>query len=584
MASNSFPLRRVALPLVAGFLLLVFVRAYHELLMRYHGRIFGWLQSHPAWLYTLLAVAVVTSAVAAWFVQRTAWGRLALPVAMLVGAITTSIYLSIHGMAVGFVVGLGFVAHLRYPIVRELARVAAIVTIPLVLTIFAGAVVRSIYYGGSPAAQPLAIGASVLVAMVSAALVYFSARLQNPLRTSGTHSDRDVTAEPVRVRSRSAAVALTVAFLGLGFLPGILLGWQLDVYRRVWLLNQAGYTLHGVSGNLVGGVYGVFLNEHATDRELYLLRGLPTIQDITIHSAALTDDGCVHLAAMHNLVALDLRDVAIHDEGLAHIAGLPNLRWLFVRRTKVTRQSFRLLSQIPSLTTVAMEGILPEGPRLGSLRLPTTLVEVEFTRCGLTDDDLAPLAELDMTRRLLLGDNLIRGPGLVHVAQNTGLGSLYLGGNPLEDRYLSHVSPLTLNGLDLNGVRLSEAGIAAIEQQSILQYLAVRRSGITDEQLQRIATNTRLQDAELDGTHLTPQSLSGWRQRDVRIFVEQQTLEASDIQRLGEFNLDVALIDCELKPDAMDVMNRYANLFELTNCRIGERVVSGFLPDLVPMP
>jgi hypothetical protein len=236
----------------------------------------------------------------------------------------------------------------------------------------------------------------------------------------------------------------------------------------------------------------------------------------------------------------------------------------------VTRESFQILATVPQLANIVIEDLMPGGPSLGETRLPATLQEVHLTRCGLTDDDLASIGTLNLVRRLTLRENHIRGPGLVHVARNSGLGTVYLGGNPIDDRYLACFSTMSLNGLDLSGIRLTETGVDAIASQSMLEYLAARASGITDQQLQRIVASTKLRDAELDATNLSPEALKGWRPRDVGLYLEDARVEASDIERLAQFGLDVYLLRCELSADAMAELDEHRQLFDLTDCRVGE--------------
>jgi hypothetical protein len=570
MESDSLQPRRIALALIGGLLALVLARLYFELLTRYQSQLIGWFHKHPIRLLLLFALAIVTSSVAAWLVQRTSAARLAWPIATLVGAITTAIYFSGLGIAVGFVVGLAFAAHHRFVFVRQLRRLVWPLAVLLAIAMAIGCLGRSAYYREWSAARPISVAIYALGSVLALMFVF-----GRGLEPRGADTDQ---AEPIRTWPKLCSIALKLALVIACLVPGIWLGWQLDVYRRIWILNRVGNVYQGVAGNLVGGAYGVFLGEAASDGHLRLLRGLPQIREISIHSAAITDDGCRHLMAMRELKLLDVWNVPIHDAGLRHIAGLPNLMWLFVQQTEVTRESFRVLTTLPSLTNIVMVDVMPEGPSLGDLQLPVTLQEVHLSACGLTDDDLAPLAKLKLIRRLTLRDNQIRGPGLIHVAQCTSLGSLYLGGNPIDDQHLSFLSPLTLNGLDLNGIQLTEAGIAAIEQQNVLEFLSVRESDITDQQLQRIVTATKLQDAELDATNLTPHSMNGWRPRDVKLYLEQQTLKASDIARLAKFSLDANLMECELTPDAVAELKLHPQMFILTNCRVGKRVVSGLYP------
>ena len=105
-----------------------------------------------------------------------------------------------------------------------------------------------------------------------------------------------------------------------------------------------------------------------------------------------------------------------------------------------------------------------------------------------------------------------------------------------------------------------------------MQDLSLRESGITDAQLRRLISLPYLQDAQLDGSHLSPRSLIGWRQREVTIWVEHETLAAEDITRLGEIGPEVVMVDCELTPSAVAELANYARVFDAVDCRTQSRL------------
>jgi hypothetical protein len=573
MESNSVQPRRIALLLAGGLLALAVVRGYFELVMRHRSGLLRWFEMHPILPLLLIALSIVTSLAAAWLANRGSARRLVLPIATATGALTTAIHSSLTGTAVGFFIGLLFFSDRLRRFAKRTSHFALRWVAPaLAIAIVVGFLGRMATYADSPAIR---LSRFLVYALALVLIVMVVLGGERPLRwrrpgdaASGRASD-----VPLAVWRRLGTSSLKLVLIGVCLVAGIWLGWQMDVYRRIWILNRVGNVYQGVAGNLVGGAYGVFLGETASDRHLRLLRGLPQIREISIHSAAITDEGCRHLAIMRQLEELYMSNVNIHDAGLRHIAGLPKLKWLSVGQTHLTRDSFRVLPTLPSLTRIELSDIATEGPGLRDVSLPVGLVEVKLHNCGLTDDELAPLGKLKFVNRMYLRDNQIRGPGLVHLAQQTSLTSLDLSHNPLDDRHLSNLAGLTLIGLDMDGVHLSEAGMAAITRQRWLYRLSVRKSDITDQQLRRIAASTQLQIAQLDASQLSPRSMIGWRQRDVRLYVEYRTLEAADIARLADLGSHVQVIACELTPGAVAEFAHHPRLFDVTDCQIQERFI-----------
>jgi hypothetical protein len=168
-------------------------------------------------------------------------------------------------------------------------------------------------------------------------------------------------------------------------------------------------------------------------------------------------------------------------------------------------------------------------------------------------------------------DNAIVGSGLVNFSPRF-MGTLDLSGNPLDDRHLALLKGVTLGSLAIDGAKLSDEGCRAIQQLGSLEYLSARRTQLTDRQLRQLLGSTNIVDARLDGSNLTARSFIGWRQRDVRVYVERETLDAADIQRLADLGPEVYLVECELTPGGVAELAHHSYLlFTLINCPLPAR-------------
>jgi hypothetical protein len=563
--------RPPAIWLAGAVLILAIVRLYYELLLRHQAELERWFYLHPWQPVVLVAAAYVTSFVAARMTRRYLGPRLVIPCAMMAGALTMAVHMTLAGLAAGLVVGLlaSFVP-LRQLVMSGLRLLVAHALPVLLLSTVLGLVARMTKYADWSLA-PLAHVA--VYAMATPLVIVIGLRGVGRFRCRVKLGPAPSVSAARRWTYGAASLAVSVGAL----LIGIWLGWQADVLRRALILERVGSTSwYGArsrsqfwrEGPWV--VAGVWLNASARDADARVLRGLPYLEQLGFDGSQITDRGCRPLTSLRNLESLNFEDVPIHDAGLRQIAGLPNLHWLFVKRSGVTRDSLKLLVTLPLLRSADFEGIAATGTALAAISAPAAPLWLELNDCGLTDAELSSLAKWP-ARYLSLRDNHIVGTGLASFTPRL-MGTLDLSDNPLDDRHLVLLKGVALGSLAIDGVRLSNEGCQAIQQLRSLEYVSLRRTQLTDRQLKQLLATTRIVDARLDGTHLTARSFIGWQQRDVRVYVEGKTLEARDIQRLADLGPDVYLVECELTPGSVaELAHHPRRLFTCVNCPLPAR-------------
>jgi uncharacterized protein YjbI with pentapeptide repeats len=570
--------RRIAFSLFALLGVLAAVRLYYAFLMSSGADLQRWFSVHPIRPLLLTGCSSVTVVATASIVRNRLGHRLVIPLSMVVGALTTAMHTSLTGMVIGLFVGAIYTSDRLFRLAIAALRAIGVAWLPVCgIAITAGLLARMAQFAEETVAQRARLPIYVFAGLLAA---WFIVRKYGPRRAE-SGPDTVVVGAVALWRRIWRLFLRPVLSLGVGagiFALGILVGWQLDIYRRAAALERVGsvswWSPMSPSDWLRGGLWmvpNVHLGASARDEHLKHLPGLPGLTWLTIESPGVTDAGCRHLARLRWLQYLRLSGTTIHDEGLRQLAGLPQLTTLSVRDVPITRDALPVLATLPRLDYVAFEGIQPRGAGLQGVSLATGLRVVLLRNCGITDEDMAALAKSTFLSYLDLSGNQIRGPGLRHLSGHIGLGTLVLNGNPLDDAYLDALPVANLNGIMMDGAPLTAAGCGGLMRQRWLQDVSLRESRITEDQLRRLISLPYLQDAQLDGTNLSPRSLIGWRQREVTIWVEHQTLEAADITRLGEIGPDVVLVDCELTPGAIAELANYRGVFSARECRTQAR-------------
>jgi serine/threonine protein kinase/Leucine-rich repeat (LRR) protein len=105
------------------------------------------------------------------------------------------------------------------------------------------------------------------------------------------------------------------------------------------------------------------------------------------------------------------------------------------------------------------------------------LQELTLSSMNLTEEDLERLPKLRYLRRLVLGDNSIRGTGLIHLKKHPELIDLSLDGPQIGNLLSKNLAELKqLKKLSLVGARLSDDGIRNFEGLTNLTFLDLRKT------------------------------------------------------------------------------------------------------------
>jgi hypothetical protein len=169
------------------------------------------------------------------------------------------------------------------------------------------------------------------------------------------------------------------------------------------------------------------------------------------------------LAALDDLLKVDLAGHPIDDARMAHLRGLVNLKSLSVCPADLTRAT-----------------------------------------PNVSDAGLGPLRKLTDLRSLNLLGTTIRGAGLDHLAGMTELTRLDLGYTRVDDAGLTHLPTFPkLQFLNLSGTKVTDASIPAIRKQTGLTFLGllgtkISAAGIEELRRGRAALRIHRSDGSSD--------------------------------------------------------------------------------------
>jgi hypothetical protein len=125
-------------------------------------------------------------------------------------------------------------------------------------------------------------------------------------------------------------------------------------------------------------------------------------------------------------------------------------------------------------------------------------LEVDYHLAGstVTDEHLAPLAELANVVRLNLGNTGITDAGLKHVAGLTSLTSLHLENTRIGDAALAHLKGLAeLTYLNIYNTPVTDGGLAHLKPLKKLEKLFVWQTKVTEagvKDLQKALPNVKI--------------------------------------------------------------------------------------------
>jgi hypothetical protein len=190
------------------------------------------------------------------------------------------------------------------------------------------------------------------------------------------------------------------------------------------------------------------------------------------------------LEPLGDLRVAELCSLSITDAATAHLAGLTNLQELW-------------LDSDPNLG----DGTMRTAGKLSNLRV------LRCYQAAITDAGIEQIKQLTKLEDLQLGRSDVGDRAMATIATFTRLKTLDLQHTRITDAGLSRLSRLKLNWLYLDGTKITDDGLKAIENMTDMQYLFLADTPIDDAGLAHLAKFKHLQILAVGGTRVTPSGL-----------------------------------------------------------------------------
>lgn len=212
---------------------------------------------------------------------------------------------------------------------------------------------------------------------------------------------------------------------------------------------------------------------------------------VLLAASILTSGGTFVHDSAGRIVEADLRLSWIDDSDLGALGGMPDLQRIDLSHTRVTDLGLAALKPLRKVTDLNLYYAEQAGDgALAAIKDWKRLRKLNLRGTKVTDAGLAHLAGMSNLEDLDIGFALITDGGFDRLSALIGLKSLSVGGNKITGAGLSGLRLLPqLTSLDVSGRQRTDSGL----------WFA----SVTDQDLDTIASLTRLESLNLRGTSVT---------------------------------------------------------------------------------
>ncbi|HKB03612.1 MAG TPA: hypothetical protein VKD90_15420 [Gemmataceae bacterium] len=219
-------------------------------------------------------------------------------------------------------------------------------------------------------------------------------------------------------------------------------------------------------------------------------------RELIVSGTAVTDDDLADVNDVAGLYSVAVSHAPrITARGLAHVTEARSVRALSLAGPDVTDELVTTLKPMSRLELLSLADHALSDPGLSFL-----------AGCpGLNSISLAGSKRLPGVPR-------IKGDGFVHLARLTGLRSVTIRDEPMEDVGLEHLGAIrSIRELRLDGVRITDAGLRALDGLTALERLDLTRVPVRGDGLAALASLPSLRVLNLSRSNVTDYGLERLR-------------------------------------------------------------------------
>lgn len=180
------------------------------------------------------------------------------------------------------------------------------------------------------------------------------------------------------------------------------------------------------------------------------------------------------LKQLEKLTFSDLGQIT--DADLASLGNCKKLKSLTLQKgPRITAEAMSVLSKLGQLEDIHFEGVALGATGATALQNHKRLKRIVLKKCGMTDDDLPPLAKVSTLESLDVTDNdKITGSGFANFSNSEKLQSLELSGTGCTDSSLAPVGKMShLRSLNLTRTKVTDEGLAHLTSASSLSSISL---------------------------------------------------------------------------------------------------------------
>jgi hypothetical protein len=469
----------------------------------------GWrLPEASSQTATLIALACVLSALAAWLGRKYFNKTAAILMAAAAGGLSTAGYNGLIGTIPGGIVGLLVASH----IARRIALALLAAFSALAFGVASGTL--ALWLDPDLSDGPcFATILAAITAFVVATIAVFWRR-------------QSIVATPWRRRLRSAARVGLVSLIVLG----LWLSLSADLIRRArglspglpcsnalffppvapyWVERRPISAEWLWKGPVRLGHIFFVIRADATDDDLRALRGWTELRDVMIQGDNISDAGLHHFKGLTGLYGLKLSSSRITDRGVSAISNLPVLQQLQLDRSQVTANGLRQLSSLPKLWQLSFKDVRLGDDDLAALQLCGSVNSLSLSGTDISDAGLhylvpLRLSDLDVSRTKVTAQGL-------QVLRDKSLRSLNLAGTGTKDKDIRLLAELSIAELTLDATEITGKGVQRMVMHSNVRALSLRDTNVTDTAIRHLEALTWLRFLDICGTKVTREGVMRFR-------------------------------------------------------------------------
>ncbi len=245
---------------------------------------------------------------------------------------------------------------------------------------------------------------------------------------------------------------------------------------------------------------------------LVYLKALTRLEALGLANTAVTDAGLANLKGLTALKALDLRSTRVTGTGFDDFRGFTNLQILNLDDTPFTDAGMKNVQGMTGLRELRLEETEVTDAGLVYLKGLRNLTVLELSGTPVTGTGFAALHGLTEIQSLGLNQSRFEDAGLEHLAGMRKLRSLGLAGTPVTGNGFVHLKTLTqLTDLHLRQSQVNDIGLGQFPGLPLLETLDLSKTNVTDAGLKSLKRLPGLQSLALENTQVAGTGLDGLR-------------------------------------------------------------------------